>query len=72
MRQYQCVHHQISRSVVECWKGLFKVPYEVIYSHMSVKNGENRERDAGVHLLGIMLSSGLPPYTEGSQSERTK
>lgn len=57
---------------MECWKGLFTVPYEEIYSLMGDSDGKNREKDAGLHILGIMLSNGLPPYTEGSQSERAK
>ncbi|CAL4096451.1 unnamed protein product, partial [Meganyctiphanes norvegica] len=54
---------QLVRLVVEQWKKFIEVPYAVIYAMIEVKNGEKREVEAGLQLLGIMLANGLPPYT---------
>lgn len=60
------------RSVVECWKSLLTVPYTVIYSLMEVKDGAQREVEAGLQLLGIMLANGLSPYTADSETEKKR
>ncbi|XP_050692200.1 DNA-dependent protein kinase catalytic subunit-like isoform X2 [Eriocheir sinensis] len=62
----------VVRSVVECWKTLITVPYGVIYSFMEVKDGRQREQEASLHLLGIMLANNIAPYTEGCQAEKTR
>ncbi|ROT76685.1 putative DNA-dependent protein kinase catalytic subunit-like [Penaeus vannamei] len=62
----------VVRSVVECWKSLLTVPYTVIYSLMEVKDGAEREVEAGLQLLGIILANGLPPYTVDSETEKKR
>lgn len=57
---------------MECWQPLLMVPYGVIYSFMEVRDGKNREQEAGLNLLGIMLANGIAPYTEGHQAEKTR
>uniref|UniRef100_A0A0P4W3R0 non-specific serine/threonine protein kinase n=1 Tax=Scylla olivacea TaxID=85551 RepID=A0A0P4W3R0_SCYOL len=60
------------KSVVECWRAVLTVPYAIIYSLMEVSDGRNKEQEAGLNLLGIMLANGLAPYTEDSVAEKTK
>lgn len=51
---------------------MLTVPYPIIYSLMEVTDGKNRELEAGLHLLGIMLANGIAPYTEGSEAEKSR
>lgn len=62
----------IYRCVVERWKSVLTVPYQVIYALLEVKDGTNREVEAGIQLLGVILVNGLPPYSPDSTALKTK
>ncbi|XP_076033927.1 DNA-dependent protein kinase catalytic subunit-like [Oratosquilla oratoria] len=53
---------EITRTVIESWKSVVEVPYEVIYSLMEVREGKSREVEAGLQLLGAVLHNGLSSY----------
>ncbi|XP_042208389.1 DNA-dependent protein kinase catalytic subunit-like [Homarus americanus] len=62
----------VVRSVMECWKEVLTVPYPIIYSLLGVKDGANREVEAGLQLLGIVLAIGVAPYNVDSQVEKAR
>lgn len=51
---------------------MLTVPYQVIYALLEVKDGTNREVEAGIQLLGVILVNGLPPYSPDSTALKTK
>ncbi|KAK4317884.1 hypothetical protein Pmani_011063 [Petrolisthes manimaculis] len=62
----------VFRCVVERWKNVITVPYQVIYALLEVKDGANREVEAGLQLLGVILVNGLPPFSPDSTALKTK
>ncbi|XP_064117191.1 DNA-dependent protein kinase catalytic subunit-like [Macrobrachium nipponense] len=62
----------VIRTVVEKWKNILTVPYTIMYSLMEEANGQNREVDAGLHLLGIVLEQGIAPHSAESDSDKIR
>lgn len=53
---------QVIKTMLQAWKDRLEISYKIIFQHFNCPDEKTKDNMTGLQLLGLVLSSGFPPY----------
>ncbi|KAL4240201.1 hypothetical protein ACF0H5_000995 [Mactra antiquata] len=63
---------EMFKTLLECWKGRFDIPYQEVYTQFSKPDLKSRDNTVGIQVLGVILACKLPPYGPSAPVDRDR